>query len=217
MSGSSTAGKLEVTGLEGKGPVKDETPLKEVSCVVCGVVDGLKSCGGCMSTHYCSEACQKSHWSHHAVYCRAVCDLEKLERQKRYKGKSVRLVQVDDKVRRKVLKLVGNKPKVKCFFDGKESEWLWDTGSMVSIADRRWVKESFPEKEILPVSMFMDEQLRLKAANSSEIKFDGVILLDLGLEEGKVEFAVPVLVSSAPIAEPILGFNVIEDVVVNAS
>ena len=209
-------GKLEVTGSEGCNPVTDETLLKkEVCCVVCSAVDGLKTCSGCLSTHYCSEACQKSHWSYHAVYCHAVTDLEKLEKQKRYGNKTVRQPQVDDGTRRKVLKLVGNKPKIRCFLDDKEDEMLWDTGSMVSIVDRSWVKKRFPKKLILPVSMFLDEQLRLRAANSSEIKFDGVLLLDFGLEEGKVEFAVPVLVSSSPITEPILGFNVIEDFVVN--
>ena len=104
--------------------MKEETPLKKVCCVVCGGVDGLKSCGGCKSTHYCSKTCQKSHWSYHAVYCRAVSELELLERQKCYAGKTVRQAQVDDKVRRKVLKVVGNKPMIKCFMDGKMSEWL---------------------------------------------------------------------------------------------
>ena len=47
-----------------------------------------------------------------------------------------------------------------------------------------------------------------------EAVVDGVLLLDFGLEKDKVEFSVPVLVSRSPIAEPILGFNVIEDFVV---
>ncbi len=198
--------------------MREETlSKKESCCVVCGAVGGLKSCGGCKSTHYCSEACQKSHWSYHAVYCHAVTDLEKLEKQKKYGDKTVRQAQVDDGTRRKVLKLVGNKPKIRCYFDEKESELLWDTGSMVSIVDRPWAKKRFPDKLILPVSMFVDEQLRLTAANSTEIKFDGVLLLDFGLEEGKAEFSVPVLVSSTPISEPILGFNVIEDFVINGN
>ena len=143
--------------------------------------------------------------------------MEKLEKSKLYGNRSVRQTQVDDGTRRKVLKLVGDKPKFRCFLNDNESEWLWDTGSMVSLVDRRWVRRYCPNEELLPVSMFMDEKLKLKAANSSEIKFDGVLLLDFGLEKGKVEFAVPVLVSSKPIAEPILGYNVIEDVIVNGS
>ena len=79
-------------------------------------------------------------------------------------------------------KLVGNKPTIRCYLDGIESQLLWDTGSMVSIVDRAWVKNRFSYQTILPVSMFVDETLQLKAANSLEIKFDGVLFLDFGLE-----------------------------------
>ena len=190
---------------------------KPISCVVCGGVDGLKYCSGCKTTHYCSKTCQLAHWSYHAIYCHAVSDLERLEKSKRYGNQTVRQAQVDDGTRRKVLKLVGDKPKIKCWLNGIENEFLWDTGSMVTLVDRAWAKRYCPSDEILPVSAFLDEKLQLRAANSSEIRFDGVLLLDFGLEKDKVEFAVPVLVSSTPIAEPILGFNVIEDFVVNGT
>ena len=55
------------------------------------------------------------------------------------------------------------------------------------------LRDSAPSAEILPVSAFLDEKLQLRAANSSEISFDGVVLLDFGLEKGSVEFSVPVL------------------------
>ena len=202
--------------MEGCTPVTNTTPTK-LCCVVCGVADELKRCSGCHSAYYCSKTCQTSHWSHHSVYCHAVSELEKLEKSKRYGNKSVRQLQMDDGTRRKVVNLVGDKPNISCFLNDVESKFLWDTGSMVTLVDRGWKRRHCPDEELLPVSMFMDENLKLKAANSSEIKFDGVLLLDFGLEKGKVEFAVPVLVSSKPIAEPILGYNVIEDVVVHGS
>ena len=190
---------------------------KPISCVVCGLVEGLKYCSGCKTTHYCSKTCQLAHWSYHAIYCHAVSDLERLEKSKRYGNQTVRQAQVDGGRRRKVLKLVGDKPKIKCWLNGIENEFLWDTGSMVTLVDRAWAKRYCPLDEILPVSAFLDEKLQLRAANSSEIRFDGVLLLDFGLEKDKVEFAVPVLVSSTLIAEPILGFNVIEDFLVNGT
>ena len=94
------------------------SPEKQISCVVCGGVDDLKFCGGCKSTHYCSKSCQLSHWSYHSIYCHAVTDLERLEKSKRYKNKSVRQSQVDDRTRLKVLKLVGDKPKIRCWLNG---------------------------------------------------------------------------------------------------
>ena len=190
---------------------------KAVHCVVCGALDGLKFCSGCKTTHYCSKSCQLSHWSYHSIYCRAVSDLVSLEKSKRCINESVRQSQVDDATRRKVLKLVGDKPKIRCWWNDEEDVFLWDTGSMVTLVDRAWVKRYCPSAEILPVSAFLDEKLQLRAANSSEISFDGVVLVDFGLEKGKVEFSVPVLVSSSPIAESIIGFNVIEDLIVNGT
>ena len=216
---SDSVGKLLITGDAGCKPVsKNLTPSKEVVCCVCESKDGVKCCDGCKSTHYCSEACQLSHWSYHAAYCHSISKLEQLEKQVLYGDKSVRQCQVDDNTRRKVVRLVGDKPKIRCFLDGRKVELLWDTGSMVSLVDRSWVAKWFPDKEILSVATFLDgHSLTLSAANSSEIKFDGVVLLDFGLEKGKVEFAIPVLVSSSSIAQPILGFNVIECLVMEGS
>ena len=159
---------------------KDDNLSKiNVCCVVCGSEKDLKCCSNCLTTKYCSKACQTSHWKHHSVWCSAISDLEKLEKEKKYKGKTVRQCQVDDKLRRRVLKLVGNKPNIRCVMDGKAVTLLWDTGSMVSIVDRQWLGKNFQDKELLPVSSFLEgEELMLSAANSSEIEFDGVVLMD---------------------------------------
>ena len=117
---------------------------------------------------------------------------------------------------------------LKCFLGGKRVMMLWDTGSMVSMVDRRWCKRHFPNATIYPVSSFLDRELHVQAANETSIKFDGVILLDFSLKEvggeggengeGEGEtFAVPFLVSSEKIADPILGYNVIEYLVLEGS
>lgn len=115
------------------------------------------------------------------------------------------------------MKLVGEKPMLKCFLGGKNSEMLWDTGSMVSLVDRRWVKRNFPEEVIHPVSAFLDRELHLQAANETTINFDGVVLLTFSLSEEDEGFVVPMLVSSSDIANPILGYNVIEYLVLEGS
>ena len=60
------------------------------------------------------------------------------------------------------------------------------------------------------VSEFFDDKLSVRAANSTEVKYDGVVLFDFNLngveEEG---FVIPVLVASGDIVEPILGYNVL--------
>ena len=116
-----------------------------------------------------------------------------------------------------MLKLTGDKSKIRCWFNEHEDQFLWDTVSMVALVDCALVKRYCPSAEILPVSAFLDEKSQLRAPNSSEISFDGGVFLDFVLEKGKVEFSVPVFVSSIPIAEPIIGFNIIEDFVLNGT
>jgi len=139
----------------------------------------------------------------------------------------VRQCQVDWKTKKRIMKLVGTKPLLNCTLGKKEFKVLWDTGSMVSLVDRKWVVENFPDEQIHSVSEFLGEELHLRAANNSMIQFDGLILLDFGLKinNGEVErredkeqgFVVPILVSSNDIVDPILGYNVIEHLILEGS
>ena len=191
---------------------REKTPAVEVYCV-CGV----QRCKKCKMTMYCSKSCQKSHWDYHAVYCDAIVELKKIETDKIYKEYSVRQKGVDFKTRNKVMKLVGNKPMLSCYLGEKPFEVLWDTGSMISLVDRGWVQENFPEEKIYSVSEFLeDSELRVQAANATTIKFDGVMLLKFSVDGGE-GFDVPMLIASGEISEPILGYNVIEHLVLNGT
>ena len=192
-----------------------DTPVvgQIIKCLNCDL-PGVLRCTQCKAARYCSKECQLKTQHEHKKICASIVELERMQKEERYREKTVRQNQVNQKIMLKLLKLVGRKPKLQCHLDGKKKEMLWDTGSMVSLGDRPWVAENFPDHEILPVADFLDgEELKLCAANSTEIKFDGVILVTFGLEEGKDLFVVPILVSSQPMAEPILGFNVIEHLV----
>ena len=197
--------------------LENETPAKVAACCVCAKTENVMRCSGCHATHYCSKECQKVHKEHHLVYCSHITELEKIERCKLYGNKTVHQRQDDLKLRRKIMKLVGEKPMLRCRLGEREEEMLWDTGSMVSMVDRRWVKRLFPEEVIFPVSAFLDKELHVQAANETAIKFDGVILLDFKLSEEDDGFVVPLLVSSGKIADPILGYNVIEYLVLEGS
>ena len=190
----------------------EEEGGKVESCCVCGSEKEVRRCGKCKFTSYCSKACQWDHWNHHEVYCNAIVDLKKLETKKLYHNRTVRQIQTDYKSQKKMMNLVGNKPMINCRLGGKDFEMLWDTGSMVSLVDRRWARKNFPDAKMHSVSDFLEEreELSVRAANSTAIQFDGVILLEFSLEGGGEGFLVPVVVASAEIAEPILGYNVIE-------
>ena len=177
----------------------------------------MKRCGCCKLTRYCSVECQKSHRPEHEKYCEYIPELIKIEIDKLYGKQKVQQMQHDMKVRRKILKLVGVKPMLQCFYNGRSVDVLWDTGSMVSIVDKRWLDKNFPDQKIFSVEEFIGTGLHLRAANSTTINFEGVVLLDFSLKDGEEGVLVPVLVSSSDMEDPILGYNVIEHLILNGS
>ena len=194
-----------------------EGDIPEEVCCVCGSVENIKRCANCKSTHYCSKKCQKSHLDHHTKYCSTIADLKKLETEKLYGNKTVRQKHLDFKTQKKLVKLIGQKPILNCQLDDKAFKMLWDTGSQVSLVDRSWVREHFPDEEVYSVSEFLeDKELNLRAANATIIPFDGVIILKFSLLGGEEGFYIPVLVASESIPEPILGYNVIETLILHS-
>ena len=126
----------------------NETPFER--CCACGFEgEEVKRCGQCKATSYCSIGCQMSHRGYHKAYCSAVSALEQLEREKLYQGFSVRQCQVDFRTKKKLIRLVGEKPVLSCNLGAKKTNVLWDTGSMVSLVDRRWVALNFPHAKNL--------------------------------------------------------------------
>ena len=114
-----------------------------------------------------------------------------------YKEHSVRQEQIDVKTRNKLVKLIGEKPVVNCILDGVHCEVLWDTGSMITLVDAKWVKKYFPEKKLHSIKDFLqDETLQVRAANSTEISFEGVLLFDFALKDDLQIITVPFLVTS---------------------
>ena len=191
----------------------------EVCCIVCGSSEDVRRCGGCKAVFYCSKLCQISHLEYHRQYCCHIPELVKIETDKLYARcvkQSVRQVQFDMATKRKMVKLVGEKPMLNCYYGGKSVHVLWDTGSMVSMVDRHWLRENFPDEKVYSVEEFLGTSLHLQAANATTIKFDGVVILRFSLEE-EGGFLVPFLVSSDAMENPILGYNVIADLILNGS
>ena len=201
--------KLEEAGHGGNDSADKDTPVVE-RCCACGFEGEVMRCGHCKATSYCSIGCQMSHHNYHKVYCSAITSLEQYERDKLYSGFSVRQCQIDYRTKKKLIRLVGEKPVVSCNLGAKKTEVLWDTGSMVSLLDRRWLRLNFPHAKIQSISEFLEETLEVKAANSTSIELDGVVVLDFSLGDAGETVRVPFLVTSQALVEPILGYNVIE-------
>ena len=147
-----------------------------------------------------------------------IVDVQKLETDKLYQGCSVRQKLIDYKLQKKIVSLVGQKPMLDCVLEGKLFEALWDTGSMICLVSEEWVKKHFPGKTIHAVSDFLEEQgLKIRAANSTEVQYSGVILLEFSVEGGDEGILVPFLVAKEGVADIILGYNVIETLILEGS
>ena len=145
----------------------------------------------------------------HTYYCPLICGVQEIENTKQL-SQGINIVDSEKlprKLKRKLVNLVGEKPVVKVFLDDVQIEGLWDTGAMVSILSREFLRENFPEAEICPVADFMkNEVLKISAANQTELAIDGVVVLDFGVEKGNPLFQVPFLVTSDKLAQPFIGY-----------
>ncbi|KAL6481203.1 hypothetical protein MHYP_G00092830 [Metynnis hypsauchen] len=93
---------------------------------------------------------------------------------------------------------------------------LLDTGAQVSIVGREWVKSMLPTVEVKSLDILLDEPLYVTAANGSHIPFDGWIEADLEIlsrGRGKCSIQVPFLVSQSSLDCPLLGINVIGELI----
>lgn len=124
--------------------------------------------------------------------------------------------------RAKLKALIGKKCIVDCFFDGVATRALWDTGSQVTIINESWRSSCLPHTKLRSMNELLEEDETLvgKAANQTVIPFTGWVELKFKLGSSRSpqpELHVPVLVSNEPgVAEPpIIGYNVIEHMVMN--
>ena len=102
---------------------------------------------------------------------------------------------------------------VQCCINGKSTEALWDTGSQISLLPRSWIHQNLPDVSLRPIQQLLDETaLDVRAANSTPIPFDGWIEAHFSLSRRgeAISLLVPMLVTSDALAEPIIGYNVIE-------
>ena len=114
-----------------------------------------------------------------------------------------------------VVGLVGRKCTVKCVLNGFETDALWDTGAQVSITLRSWLKRCLPGCDIRDMTELLGmDGLDLKAANRTDLPYEGWVELSFNLVEDKVDHTVkvPFLVAKDSLDMPIDGFNVIEEI-----
>ncbi len=121
---------------------------------------------------------------------------------------------------KKTASLVGRRCMVQCSLGGVNTSVLWDTASQVSIVDTEWKKRHLPDAEVRPVRELLEEgELNLTAANGTSIPYEGWMEVEFWLsgnietEERDSHLLAPILITSSELEKPIIGFNVIEELV----
>ncbi len=121
---------------------------------------------------------------------------------------------------RRLAKFIGAKALVRCDLNGLTVNALLDTGAQVSMIDKSWKEKYLPDAPIRPLSEIFDEreELEVHAVNGDILPFDGWVLIAVSFRGNGVlsqSIMVPFLICSIPLAQPLLGFNVLEEVIQN--
>lgn len=115
-------------------------------------------------------------------------------------------------------KLVDKKCKVSCVLNGVSVEALWDTGAQVSIVSKHWLEEYLPSLNLRNIEELLGEEtgLNLIGANGGPILFEGWVEVQFQLAsstQSSIPLTVPLLVARDELEFPIIGYNVIEEVI----
>ena len=184
-----------------------ETLTSSQSCCSCGTSSAsILQCSGCKAAKYCSKECQKEQWESHKVLCSSIKQLSSQSAQEETMFRSHLL----PSEHRKLVRLVGKRCEVRCRLSGLVMKGLWDTGAMVSAVSETWLKHHFPDLPVKSISEIIDEELDIRTANQNNMSCVGWVDLCFQLSSsGKSCINVPFLVLGEDIPDPIIGFNVI--------
>ncbi|KAK0141865.1 hypothetical protein N1851_020463 [Merluccius polli] len=112
--------------------------------------------------------------------------------------------------------LVGKRSQLKCSINGHPATVLFDTGSQVSIIDRAWASTHIPSYPVRSLQELLETDLEVYAANGQPIPYDGWVELTVNLtgnDYPDLTVQTPFLVSQLSLSQPLLGANVLEQVI----
>ena len=117
----------------------------------------------------------------------------------------------------RVVGLVGKTCMVHCQFNRQKVHSLWDIGAQVSLISKKWLDEHLPDLPLRNIKSLLDDgtELDLKTANGSYMPYEGFVVVQFKLETSTVDRTImaPMLVTHETLDYPIIGYNVIEELV----
>lgn len=119
--------------------------------------------------------------------------------------------------KQRIAQLIGRRCMVSCAIDDVPVQMLFDSGAQVTIVGRDWVEKALPNVKIQPLeALLTDGPLEVSAANGTNVPFSGwidVTLEMLSASQGSVAVQVPMLVGQNCVGCPLLGSNVIAEMI----
>lgn len=119
--------------------------------------------------------------------------------------------------RKRLAQLIGKRCMVSCALNGAPIQMLLDSGAQVTMVGENWMKKTLPNVPIQPLeSLLSDKPLEISAANGTDVPFEGwadIELQILSKNYGHVTIQVPILVTQNCLNHPILGSNVIAEII----
>ena len=172
---------------------------------------GKWRCTRCEAVYYCSKQCQRKGWYKHINLCQSIQTLA--DKQLRVISNACEVHSRTGK-ERAIAKLVGSRTEVKCSIQGVDTEALWDTGAQVSLLNRAWLKNNVKKGyEIRPVTELFDN-VEVEGVGQNSIPYVGYVLLSFEMgNKSESVLTVPFLVTSVKLKQPLIGTNVIEEMV----
>lgn len=117
----------------------------------------------------------------------------------------------------RVARLVGKKCKIKCYIHSYAVDCLLESGAQVSLLDRQWEKTYLPDHRLRPLAELIGQNaLSVLAVNGQPLAYDGwlgVMVSFPNNSDPNLTIQVPFLVSSVPMDCPLIGFNVVEQLI----
>ena len=216
-------GKLATAAVKGQPVAEHKFDLSHCCRNCCRDVGEKKllHCGSCRAVSYCSKSCQMRDWGEHKTIC-----LEIQELSERYEGynnnesedSDVYTTNITPKEHTKIAKLIGQKCMMFCKLDGVELQVLLDAGAQVSIMSEKDLKRRFGDTKVHGIEELLDPgvDLELSTANGTQLPYLGWVKMTIELKgpsEGSNKIIVPMLITHAALDLPIIGYNVLEQLV----
>ena len=185
----------------------------------------LFRCGACKSASYCGKKCQVSAWGQHKPICDSIKTLSKHSDESVFErslndveNADVYATHVTPKEKARVAKLIGSKCTVLCKLNGVETPVLLDTGAQVSIISLQELNEHLKETKINKIEDLLDPGVKfeLTTANGTVLPYLGWVDVQCELKgdnKGTNIINLPMLVTESHIDHPIIGYNVLEQLV----